>query len=289
MFYRGISTDCKNINILSKNPIAVSFDKNVAIGFATPGDLMGCLLDIRVPKNSHILAIDRVSVYDGDESEILLMPNNKLIKLNILDNDKKDNNNNTKSYKGSNYSGDGDGANDEDEDADDDDDDVDHDYNYDTYVKEKTIKFDFHVDSEKNKQIVPIPQPVFVHKMMTLSELVDILITTELVNPEGNVVNMLHDLTYHNEPSVEIISKIFKSIRTWQILYCGFGDVQLAIQEFWTIAFDRYTNNQHMNKLIHFKQVCDIAFASKKTLLNDNKVSIILDRLQDFIRPFSVK
>jgi len=272
IFYRGLPIKCGDVEKVSTEPMAVSFNKRVAADFAMPTTKsVGCLLDIFVPKNSHYLAIDRVSVYDGDENEILLMPNSKLIRLPKR-----------KSH----------GDDDDDEEKDEYDKDEDEDQ---YYLDKEEALVKLVIDEEANKKIAPLPQPAFVPKQMTDEEFGFLLLKTGLVRSNWgdhatttDYINMIDDiLSYADHSSLESITDIlFKSIRIWEILYCGFGDVHLAIEEFWRKASYIYSSSPNLNKLFALKDQCDIAMSSKTSILSDNKSSLVFDRLQDFVRPF---
>jgi hypothetical protein len=59
----------------SPNPIAVTYEQNVARRFYAYG---GCIVTLRVVAGTRFLALDTVSVYEGEESEVLLEPGTRL-------------------------------------------------------------------------------------------------------------------------------------------------------------------------------------------------------------------
>jgi len=249
LFYRGISVKCSHLKAKTTNPIAVTFDKDVAKGFA--GDDQGCFLRIIVPESSNILAIDRVSIYEGDESEILLMSNSTLRKVQSFDNN-----------------------------------------------QENEVFVEFETDTDANSKIVPLPKPSFHHKEMSWEEFGILLLKSNLFRNTNNsldVLIMLNELYTYDSKEYEFVSdSLFNSIRTWQIIHCGFGDVKLAIGEFWRLylrldLFESSSlplNDQSRHSLQQLKKYCDIAWTSRKSLARQNKIETILDTLQKFVRPF---
>ena len=254
IFYRGLSKKCSQLKKTSNNPIAVSFDIIVAKTFSNNGG--GCLLKITVPKNSNILAIDRVSIFKGEESEILLPTNSNFIEI------PKDENNNNNNYY-------------------DDDDNL--------------ISVKFQVNENINSKFVPLPKPIFTHKEMSFEEFKTILIKSEIVEETSDNmdhVEMIDQLTAYERNEYKSVSKeLFKALRTWQIIYCGFGDVQLAITEFWRLACT-FTSGKKSREYVLLKKLqayCDSVWTFKKSLLSQNKVARSLDALQDFVRPFMIE
>jgi len=247
MLYRGLLNECNVFNKFSKNPIAVSFDKKVATSFANKGQ--GCILYIMLPKNSNILFIDRVSIYMGEESEILLMSNSTL-----TDADDENKTAMTPSLQSN----------------------------------EKFVEFN--VDEIHNKTIVPIPKPSFLHRDMTLEELGILLIKSKLINNISSAMDcnsMLEQLADYDPLDYNQVSEfLFNAIRTFQIVHCGFGDVQLAIADFWRLSFAIFSQNQKLPNLINLREYCNLAWVTRKSLLIQNKVATALDALQDFVRPF---
>jgi len=252
IFYRGIATHCSNLISESINPVAVSFDYNVANEFTQIGNEEesepGCMLHITVPKYSNILAIDRVSIYAGDESEILLMPNSNLIDIK----------------KRTKYSDE---------------------------FNELHATYSVVVD-EKNK-FVGLPKPLFTQRKMRLEEFGYLILKTNLIyNTMDKMasIKILDELAdYSHRDYKRISDALFKAIRTYQILYCGFGDVKLAIEEFWKLAFDVYANNNKIHLLQQLRTYCEAAWSTQKSLLRHNKASKFLDVLQQFVRPFLVE
>jgi len=241
VLYRGINVHCDKVNKFSHNPVAVSYDKKVAQEFA--GD--GCVLEITIPKQSNILAIDRVSIYEGDESEVLLMPNGNLT-ITSEENQKPE--------------------------------------------KGKSISVISKVNEDANKNVIPLSKPSFVHKEMTLDEYKYILIKSGVVSNYTvytTHVEILDVLTgYMRYDYSKISDFLFKAIRTWVLIYCGFGDVQLAISEFWKVSFSIYKDSSKMDTLNELKLFCDFAWATKKSLVTHNKAATSLDTLQEFVKPF---
>ena len=255
VLYRGLDLSCNRVNRFSHNPIAASYDKKVAEGFAYDPDENGCILRITVPKQSNILAIDRVSIYKGEEKEILLMPNS-----NLIDSSEKI----TEEITGA-----------------------------------KPISVKLTLNKEANNQIQPLSKPHFVHREMSLDEYSNILITSKtfpvFVPTNMTQLEMLDKLTVYfqlEDPSFlqnkyDISSDLlFKAIRTWALLYCGFGDVQLAISEFWKVSFSIYIDSPKIDILNRIKLFCDCAWASKKSLVTHNKAAASFDIFQEFVRPF---
>ena len=259
VLYRGLSKACTRLERISKNPIAVSFDSKVAIGFTNEGK--GCLLKIEVPPNSNILAIDRVSIYNGEESEILLMPNNELIDIDTQGDDIE--NIDTEMAKNEDES-----------------------ENENEIQKEKeTISVKFRVKDDINNAIVPVLKPSFIHRAMTQDELDVILIKSELsLDPITILFNIEHDSFSYKTKA----QSLFESIRTYQLIYCGFGDVKLAIAEFWKLLKILYRNSPNFSILERFQTYCDTAWLSRKSLVTQNEIAITLDAIQDFVRPFVV-
>jgi len=255
VFYRGLKTKCTTLKRQSNNPMAVSFDKRIANGFAEHG--RGCLLKIIVPKYSNILAIDRASIYGGDESEILLMPNSSLVDIPINEDEEEER-------------------------------------NVSEFYKESNAIVKFEIDENETSQIIPLSKPSFVHKQMTPKEFGYILIKSGLVSKTSDVTDlsqMLDEITNYDPSGYKTMcDSLFESIRTAQILYCGFGDVDLVIAEFWTQAFYAYLKSPNFLKLRLLKNYCDVAWTPRKTLMDShNKISVVLDALQDFVKSFALE
>jgi len=248
VLYRGLNINCNRVNKMSINPMAVSFDYSVAKGFATDehGENNGCILYITIPKKSNILAIDRVSIFDGDESEILLMPESDLID------------------DSSNFTS--------------------------TGFQQLQVKYS--VNGNKKSKFVGLPKPSFIHRKPSLEEFGYILLKSGLIFSTTDAmdhIKMLDELVNGNRKYNTISDALFKAIRTHQILYCGFGDVNLAIKEFWKLAFDIYAKSYKILLLRDLHRYCDAAWSTRKSLLMHNKAATFLDALQEFVKPFAIE
>jgi len=250
--FRGINVKCNRLIKKSSNPLAVTFDKNIARGFSSEG--RGCFLKVTVPENTNILAIDRVSVYEQGEGEILLMPNSTLY--------------------------------------------IQGDSNSNTNEDENEIVVIYKTESNEKSNIVPLPKPSFQHREMTWKEFETLLIKSNILyNTQQplDISSILIQLyTVDSRDYIQVSDLLFNSIRTWQIIYCGFGDIKLAISEFWKLYLQTDVcllplSNETRYSLQQLKIYCDIAWTSRKSLARQSKIAMTLDTLQKFVRPFVQK
>jgi hypothetical protein len=176
--YRGINIACGRMSLHSKNPMAVSYSCEVAQRFSKSVDA-SCDLCIVLPPGTRFLCVDTVSVFNGDEREILLPPNSVLTAIEPRHN-----------------------------------------------LGVKDSQF-YMATWQANVAPHQVPEPtpvVYAIRSISTKELL-FLIDKEFSVP--SVIGLLN-LKWINHIA------LFRLVRTWQIVQCGFGPFEDAAREFWS-------------------------------------------------------
>jgi len=246
-FYRGLSVPCKSVKAKYDRPMSVSYNKQIALNFAMSHYQSGCLLVTQLPEKSKMLAVDRVSIYYGREKEILILPGSE---FNFEDEEDLSSHSNQMNvlFKIESVSG----------------------------IKPLFVTMD--------------QQPEFVDIEMTMKEIIILLSkitptyfdeSCDNIKSDGKCndddnylkaktlfVKLQKELTYSDIYEKNIFyTNLFNSIRTWQLLNCGFGgDVKLAINQF----FKQLMKLDHIGAQ-NLKSSTEKYFESRKSLLHWGK------------------
>jgi len=244
--------------VFYKNSKLANHERNameVAL-YEIPPHLQQFQQKILVPKNSNILVT--TSVLQSNVNKVLLMPTSELVKMKIVENGKK-----RPAEVGHNYNS--------------------------MYMLQQPQKLDeqFEITSE-------LP---FVYKSMSVDEFCQIFEITGrlefLLHLQLHPVSIMDNLLDKNNlvSMLKLSYDLIRSIRIWQILNCGFGDLQLAINDFFKVAFYHYSKSPRIESLTTLKQLFD-DIISKKTdnkywfSFHEAKYSYTYTPLRNFIKRF---
>jgi len=261
VFMRGISKRCENLDMLSINPLAMTYDKNVARRFSMPNSKQGsCVLYIDIPKNSQFLALDRVSVFNGSEKEILFKSKSKMspittittttttvntlldktkdsIDVHILKNKNEIENNGNDDYDGDDYD-----KGDEIKDS----------------INVHLIKDETEIGENGNNDNVKgdEKEPGYITRPMNREELIDIITKSTLKKchvpfefDDESIMQAVLSCLKVGGGSFQVLLNRAKSlllhIRAWQLINCGFGNIADAVAEFWKSIETHFGSYDH--------------------------------------------